>query len=115
MTFRLWTRSGYTFDGWLNVEGEKVTEVSNGQTVTASWLADDTTFTIVFWYENADDDLYSVAGSTRVSARTGETAASSSYQNEDFEGRDSRHFTYDSTRGEHHSFRRWHQHSKRVL
>lgn len=94
------TRSGYTFDGWLNVEGEKVTEVSNGQTVTASWLADDTTFTIVFWYENADDDLYSVAGSTRVSARTGETAASSSYQNEDFEGRDSRHFTYDSTQEE---------------
>lgn len=94
------TRSGYTFDGWLNVEGEEVTEVSNGQTVTASWLADDTTFTIVFWYENADDDLYSVAGSTRVSARTGETAVSSSYQNEDFEGRDSQHFTYDSTKEE---------------
>lgn len=94
------TRSGYTFGGWRNAEGEAVTEVSSGQTVTAHWLADDTTFTIVFWYENADDDLYSVAGSTRVSARTGETATSFSYQNEDFEGRDSQHFTYDSTKEE---------------
>ena len=94
------TRSGYTFDGWLNVEGEKVTEVSNGQTVTASWLAHNTTFTIVFWYENADDDLYSVAGSTQVSARTGDTAVSSSYQNEDFGGRDDQHFSYNSAREE---------------
>lgn len=54
------TRSGYTFDGWYDADGNPVTKVSKTATVTARWKANSKTeYTVIHWQENANDDEYS--------------------------------------------------------
>ena len=66
------TRSGYTFDGWYDAEGNSVTTVSGTATVTAHWEADSKTeYTVIHWQENADDDNYTLEESVRETGTTG--------------------------------------------
>ena len=65
------TRSGYTFAGWYDAEGNPVTTVSETATVTAHWKANSKTeYTVIHWQENADDNEYS---SKDIEKKTGAT------------------------------------------
>ena len=77
------TKPGYTFDGWYN----GLTKVENGATVTspmtltAHWKAAKVSYTVIHWWENADDDGYSFHESQELQGLTGATttAAAKSY------------------------------------
>ena len=77
------TKPGYTFDGWYN----GLTEVHDGATVTSSmtltahWKAAEVNYTVIHWWENADDDEYAFHESQELQGLTGATttAAAKSY------------------------------------
>ncbi len=95
------TRAGYTFAGWEPELEQGATIPAENKTYTAKWKADDSVnFSVVFWYENADDAGYSYAGSLTESAAIGATKSSADYQSANFTGRDSTHFTYNSDKAE---------------
>ena len=55
------TKPGYTFDGWYNGE-EKVengTPVTAPMALKAHWNASEVNYTVIHWWENADDNGYS--------------------------------------------------------
>lgn len=94
-------RAGYTFEGWEPELTSGATIPAENKTYTAKWKAEDSVnFSVVFWYENADDTLYSYAGSLTQSAEIGAAKSSADYQNADFTGKDSDHFTYNSAKAE---------------
>lgn len=70
------TKPGYTFDGWYN----GLTKVENGATVTSSmtltahWKAAKVSYTVIHWWENADDDGYSFHESENKTGMTGTEA-----------------------------------------
>ena len=67
------TKPGYTFDGWYN----GLTKVENGATVTspmtltAHWKAAEVSYTVIHWWENADDNEYSFHESETKTGFTG--------------------------------------------
>lgn len=71
------TKPGYTFDGWYNGSAK----VENGATVTtpmtlkAHWNAAQVSYTVIHWWENADDDGYSFHESEELHGLTGESTA----------------------------------------
>ncbi|MBD8956910.1 MAG: hypothetical protein EGQ83_00305, partial [Holdemanella biformis] len=77
------TKPGYSFDGWYN----GLTKVENGATVTspmtltAHWKAAEVSYTVIHWWENADDNEYSFHESQELQGLTGATttAAAKSY------------------------------------
>ena len=77
------TKPGYSFDGWYN----GLTKVENGATVTspmtltAHWKAAQVSYTVIHWWENADNDEYSFHESQELQGLTGATttAAAKSY------------------------------------
>lgn len=93
------TRPGYTFTGWAPTTIPPTMPADN-TTYTAQWTPVQTNYTVVFWYENADDDGYSYAGSITQTALPGTTVQSSSFSNTAFDGQDSQHFTYNSALAE---------------
>ncbi len=93
------TRAGYTFLGWDPQVPE--TMPAENATHTALWSEGTAGFTVVFWYENADDDGYSAAGTyTPADVPPGTTVSSEDYQNQAFDGRDAAHFTYNAAKAE---------------
>ena len=70
------TKPGYSFDGWYN----GLTKVENGATVTspmtltAHWKAAKVSYTVIHWWENADDDGYSFHESENKTGMTGTEA-----------------------------------------
>ena len=77
------TKPGYSFDGWYN----GLTKVENGatatspMTLTAHWKAAKVSYTVIHWWENADDDEYAFHESQELQGLTGATttAAAKSY------------------------------------
>lgn len=77
------TKPGYSFDGWYN----GLTKVENGATVTspmtltAHWKAAKVSYTVIHWWQNADDNEYSFHESQELQGLTGATttAAAKSY------------------------------------
>lgn len=67
------TKPGYEFAGWYN----GLSKVENGATVTtpmtltAHWNAAEVSYTIIHWWENADDDGYSFHESENKTGLTG--------------------------------------------
>ena len=67
------TKPGYSFDGWYN----GLTKVENGATVTspmtltAHWKAAKVSYTVIHWWENADDNEYSFHESETKTGLTG--------------------------------------------
>lgn len=93
------TKPGYTFTGWEPAVPS--TMPAENQKLKAQWTQNDAVnYTVVFWYENADDTDYSYAGSVTQSAPAGTTISSGNFQNTDFTGRDAAHFTYNSAKTE---------------
>ena len=69
------TKPGYTFDGWYNGT-EKVkngTQITKPMTLKAHWTPKQVSYTVIHWWENADDDGYSFHESQELQGLTGET------------------------------------------
>ena len=71
---------GYSFDGWyLDKECKNpadFSKITTSTTVYAGWKAADTTYTVIHWQENADDNGYSYKESeTKQGASGKQTAA----------------------------------------
>ena len=91
-------RPGYTFKGWDKTIPEKVP--AENVTYTAQWEKSTANLTVVFWYENADDTNYSVAGTFQTTMAPGTQVTSDQYKDQNFTVRDDAHFTYQSDKGE---------------
>ena len=74
------TLPGYSFDRWYLdkdcTNPANFSEITTSTTVYAGWKAADTTYTVIHWQENADDDGYSYKESeTKQGASGKQTAA----------------------------------------
>ena len=74
------TRHGYVFDGWDDVTsgtGDNVKDTlpdtvpDGNRAYKAIWSTVDTTYTAVYWLQNADDDEYSYIGNVKKTAKSG--------------------------------------------
>ena len=93
------TKPGYTFEGWT--PSIPATMPADNTSYTASWKIGESGFTVVFWYENANDNGYSVAGThTPADVKPGTEKKSEDYKNQNFTGRDTKHFTYNAAKAE---------------
>lgn len=94
-------KPGYTFTGWSGEIPKTMPVIENPLGFTANWEKGTAGFTVVFWYENANDDGYSVAGTfTPANVAPGTQKSSGDYQNQSFDGRDDEHFTYNADKAE---------------
>ena len=94
-------KPGYTFTGWSGEIPKTMPVIENPLSFTANWKKGTAGFTVVFWYENADNDGYSVVGSYKpANVAPGTQKSSGDYQNQSFEGRDDKHFTYNTDKVE---------------
>ena len=70
------TKPGYTFIGWYN--GTEIVEngsaVTTPMTLKAHWRATKVSYTVIHWWENADDDEYSFQESENKTGLTGTEA-----------------------------------------
>ncbi len=116
------TRAGYKFLRWeaipdssrsdeQNTQAEEIAAaLTNGETFTipafdivfqAVWETQSVSATVVFWYENADDDGYSYKNHVVVDNLEPDSEISSeTYKNLSFNGRDTQHFTYNPEKAE---------------
>ena len=93
------TKPGYTFESWT--PSIPTVMPDHNTSYTASWKIGESGFTVVFWYENANDDGYSVAGTyTPADVTPGTEKKSEDYKNQSFTGRDDKHFTYNAAKAE---------------
>lgn len=93
------TKPGYTFSGWE--PKVPVTVPAENTTYKAKWTPGESGFTVVFWYENANDDGYSYAGSIKpANVAPGTQKSSGDYKDAAFTGRDDDHFTYNTAKAE---------------
>ena len=71
------TKPGYTFDGWYNglSKVENGATVASSMTLTAHWKAAEVSYTVIHWWENADDNGYSFHESQELQGLTGESTA----------------------------------------
>lgn len=92
-------KPGYTFNSWSPALPK--TMPAENMTLKAQWTPESAvSYTVVFWYENADDAEYSYAGSVTQSAAPGTSVSSGDFQTTDFTGRDANHFTYNGKKTE---------------
>ena len=93
------TKPGYTFESWT--PSIPATMPDHNTSYMASWKIGESGFTVVFWYENANDDGYSVAGTyTPADVAPGTQKKSEDYKDQSFTGRDDKHFTYNAAKAE---------------
>lgn len=93
------TKAGYTFAGWDKTI--PATMPAQNTSYKANWEIGTSGFTVVFWYENANDNGYSVAGTYKpANVKPGTEQKSDDYKNQSFDGRDGTHFTYNAAKAE---------------
>ena len=70
------TKPGYTFDGWYNGESkvENGTQITEPMTLKAHWTPEKVSYTVIHWWENADDNGYSFHESENKTGLTGTEA-----------------------------------------
>ena len=70
------TKPGYSFDGWYNglSKVENGATVASSMTLTAHWTPKQVSYTVIHWWENADDDGYSFHESETKIGLTGTEA-----------------------------------------
>lgn len=72
-------RVGYDFLSWQwmdkdeNVISRPQEMPASDLIVSAEWIGTDTTVTLVYWLENANDENYVVAGQRKISVKSGQT------------------------------------------
>ena len=93
------TKPGYAFAGWDKTI--PTTMPAANTSYKANWTVGEAGFTVVFWYENANDGGYSVAGTyTPADVAPGTQKKSEDYKDQSFTGRDDKHFTYNAAKSE---------------
>ena len=93
------TKPGYVFAGWDKTI--PTTMPAANTSYKANWTVGEAGFTVVFWYENANDNGYSVAGTYKpADVKPGTEKKSEDYKNQSFTGRDDKHFTYNAAKSE---------------
>ena len=95
------TKPGYSFNGW-NPELPATMPAEN-TTHKATWNAGTTSYTVVYWYENANDDGYSYVADQKITnVAPGISVSSDDYKGQNFtsENRDTKHFTYNASKTE---------------
>lgn len=93
------TKPGYTFDKWTPEIPAAMPAANSSH--KASWNIGESGFSVVFWYENANDDGYSVAGTYKpADVAPGTEKKSEDYRDQSFTGRDNDHFTYNAAKAE---------------
>lgn len=93
------TKPGYTFEKWTPEIPDTMPAANSSH--KASWNIGESGFTVVFWYENANDDGYSVAGTYKpADVAPGTEKKSEDYKDQSFTGRDNDHFTYNAAKAE---------------
>ena len=70
------TKPGYTFGGWYNgsTKVENGTQITKPMTLKAHWTPKQVSYTVIHWWENADDDGYSFHESENKIGLTGTEA-----------------------------------------
>lgn len=109
------TRAGYVFAGWelIGVDGVEPTETQKAQydindgkqiaipqanlTYKALWTTQETTYTMVFWKENADDNNYSYWGYMTINSMSGSAVSGADRISEVAGIEDEAYFTYNAT------------------
>lgn len=93
------TKPGYTFDGsWTPALPD--TMPAKNTTHKATWNTGTTSYTVVYWYENANDDGYSYVADQKVDAQPGTSVSSGTYKDVNFNNKDTKHFTYNTGKAE---------------
>lgn len=93
------TKPGYTFEKWTPEIPDTMPAANSSH--KASWNIGESGFTVVFWYENANDDGYSAAGTYKpADVAPGTEKKSEDYKDQSFTGRDNDHFTYNAAKAE---------------
>ena len=79
-------KPGYTFDGWYNGSDkvENGSAVTTPMTLKAHWKATKVSYTVIHWWENADDDGYSFHESENKTGLTGTEANATAKSYEGF-------------------------------
>ena len=80
------TKPGYKFDGWYNGSDkvENGSAVTTPMTLKAHWKATKVSYTVIHWWENADDDGYSFHESENKTGLTGTEANATAKSYEGF-------------------------------
>ena len=67
------TKPGYTFGGWYNgsTKVENGTQITKPMTLKAHWTPEKVSYTVIHWWENADDNGYSFHESETKKGLTG--------------------------------------------
>ncbi len=70
------TKPGYRFDGWYNgkLKVENDATISSPMTLKAHWTPEQVNYTVIHWWENADDNGYSFHESENKTGLTGTEA-----------------------------------------
>lgn len=93
------TKPGYSFNGW-NPE-LPATMPAESATHKATWKVGTTSYTVVYWYENANDDGYSYVADQKIpDVAPGISVSSDTYKDANFNNKDAKHFTYNANKAE---------------
>lgn len=93
------TKPGYSFNDW-NPE-LPATMPAESATHKATWKVGTTSYTVVYWYENANDDGYSYVADQKITdVAPGTSVSSDTYKDANFNNKDAKHFTYNANKAE---------------
>ena len=93
------TKPGYTFNVWEPKLPAKMP--AENTTHKATWKVGTTSYTVVYWYENANDDGYSYVADQKITdVAPGTSVRSATYKDANFNNKDAKHFTYNANKTE---------------
>ena len=96
------TLPGYSFDGWYLdkdcTNPANFSEITTSTTVYAGWEAANTTYTVIHWQENADDNGYSYAESDKD--QPGASGAQTAARAKSYPGFTAQSFTQETIAGD---------------
>ena len=94
------TKPGYSFIDWD--PKLPATMPADNTSHKALWREGTAGFNVIFWYENADDNDYSVAGTYKPTTNPapGTVLKVDDYKNQSFTGRDDKHFTFNADKSD---------------
>ena len=80
------TKPGYSFGGWYNgsTKVEDGTQITKPMTLKAHWTPEKVSYTVIHWWENADDNGYSFHESENKTGLTGTEANATAKSYEGF-------------------------------
>lgn len=93
------TKPGYTFIGWDPKLPATMPAANTSH--KAQWKEGTAGFNVIFWYENANDNDYSVVGTYAPDdVAPGTVVKVDDYKNQAFTGRDDKHFTFNADKSD---------------